>query len=74
MASTEPPPAPGDTGPDPRWQLSLRDPYPADPQRADRAPYTDTTGPSRPPAQPAALEAAAAVQRATPPAAARIPR
>ena len=37
-------------------------------------PYTDTTGPSRPPAQPAALEAAAAVRRATPPAAARIPR
>lgn len=37
-------------------------------------PYTDTTGPSRPPAQPAALEAAATVQWATPPAAAPVPR
>ena len=32
-------------------------------------PFTDTTGPTRPPAQPAALEAAAAVRRATPAAA-----
>lgn len=42
MASTEPPPAPGDPAPDPRWQRPLRDPYPADPQRTDPSPYTAT--------------------------------
>lgn len=36
-------------------------------------PFTDTTGPTRPPVQPAALEAAAAVRRAAP-AAAPVPR
>ena len=36
-------------------------------------PFTDTTGPTRPPAQPAALEAEAAVRRAIP-AAAPVPR
>ena len=40
---------------------------------AATTPFTDTTGPSRPRAQPAALAAAAAVRRATP-AAAPVPR